>query len=455
MATRIYHYNVHSEQRYFLGIEHKSLYDIIFFNGNIVSHTPAGVAAFLSTTGKDFYIDPQTHVFQHATMHLKADYSDAKKGEPPNFQFKPSIKKLANERLGDPFSRVIEQDKPLSPSDFLNDDDSIKKDIIKTVCENVINFQENTMKESLDEEALEYLSENPNFQPKFIIAPYFFLSPIRFKNWLKITIECYRMTKDIEKNLPIYLVLAVSKEALDKGLKGIIDEVSKIKPDGIILWIDEHKEEDLCDSEIVRFINLLKGLRGSTDKMLNSHGGYLSILLCHSEIGSLLNGVGHCINYGESRSIVPVGGGIPMARFYFPSLHSRLRYGDALAIAVSKNWLSSKDAYRDNICRCVQCTELINKSSSIDEAFLAYGESHPVTFRRRSGTIVQLEYPTTEAKQAAARHYLYNKAREFNEIEIKAFAELLEKLESTKEDIGDDLVTHLSIWKSALQKLAS
>ena len=48
---------------------------------------------------------------------------------------------------------------------------------------------------------------------------------------------------------------------------------------------------------------------------------------------------------------------------------------------------------------------------------------------RRTGSIVRLEYPTKEAKQAASRHYLYNKAKEFSDIEEKAASELLQNLE--------------------------
>ena len=79
MTEHIYHYNTHAEKRYFLGSEHHSLYDVIALNGNIVSHTPEGVAGFLAMAAKDFYIDPQTHAFQHATINLKRDVSDKKR----------------------------------------------------------------------------------------------------------------------------------------------------------------------------------------------------------------------------------------------------------------------------------------------------------------------------------------------------------------------------------------
>ena len=116
----IYHYNTHAEQRYFLGREHHEGYDMIALNGNIVSHTPAGVASFIAVSAKPFYIDPQTHAFQHATINLKKNVSDSKKGEEPKYEFKPSIKVLAKDRLGYPFDKVIEEDIPLDVNFFFD-----------------------------------------------------------------------------------------------------------------------------------------------------------------------------------------------------------------------------------------------------------------------------------------------------------------------------------------------
>lgn len=454
MIIHVYNYNVHSEKRYFLG-EHRSLYDLIMINGNIVSHTPAGVAAYLATANKPFYIDPQTHIFQHATVHLKSDNSDSSKGEMPNYQFKPSIIKLAKDRLGEPFSRVIDGDRPLSPSDFTRNGEREADAIITAACESVIRFQKETMVSELDDESRELMDENRNFLPDFIVAPYFYLSPIRFMDWLRLTLECYRKTKQIETSTPVYLSLVISKEAIEDRSEQIAREVGALQPDGIILWIDCQVEEDLSISELRRFMKLVRGLKNGTARIINSHGGYFSTLLCHPQLENLLDGAGHCINYGESRSVVPVGGGIPMARFYFPVLHSRIRFGDALGIARAKNWLDSPGSYRDNVCSCRQCTELLDKSQSANAAFFEYGRSSPVTFSRRSGSIVSLEYPTKEAKQAAARHYLYNKAKEFNDVREKALRELISDLENAFREIspysGDDIAAHLNNWAKVLR----
>jgi len=457
MAIHIYHYNVNAEQKYFLGKKYHEFYDMIALNGNIVSHTPAGIAGFVATAAKRFYIDPQTHAFQHSTINLKRDVSDKEKREPPKYEFKPSIKKLAKERLGGAFAAVIDNDRPILPSDFIDERGNIIKEAIVKICEGTINFQTKTLFDSLDDEAKGFIGEKTDFQPKFVIAPYFYLSPRSYDKWLKINIACYINSKEICKDLPVFLALVISKEALSKLSKGIIEKISEMDPipDGIILWIDEHIEEDLLDSEMIQFIFLLKGLKGITPTVYNSHGGYLSILLSHPE-KSLLDGVGHSINYGEHRNVIPIGGGIPMARFYFPSVHSRLRFGDALGIVLSRKWLLSQQIYMKEICSCSQCKELIKDHKTIDEAFSVYGDSYPVTFRRRPNTIVTLEYPTSEAKQAAARHYLYNKTREFRKLNEKSFIDLLQDMENAYNDIspisGDELVAHLCSWKTALEK---
>ena len=103
---------------------------------------------------------------------------------------------------------------------------------------------------------------------------------------------------------------------------------------------------------------------------------------------------------------------------------------------------------------CHQCQELLSEKGRAESAFAEYGKSNPVTIARRSGAIVRLDYPTKGAKQAATRHYLYNKVKEFKDIEEKDFSTLLGELETTYNEIssyaGDDFVGHLFTWHNAL-----
>ncbi len=456
MSSHIYQYNINSEQRFFLGAEHHELYDLIALNGNIVSHAPAGVAAFVANSAKPFYIDPQTHAFQHATIHLKKDISDKEKKEAPKYVFRPSIEKLAHKRLGEPFSRVIDDDRPLRPEDFQTSTGTLDKDIIEGVCQRTTNFQLQTLVGSLDEEARELLGGSTGLKPKFIIAPYFYLSPVSYERWLELNLALYQGAKLLVSDLPVFLSLVISKETIEDGARTIVEGINSVKPDGIVLWIDEHVEEVLNKKEIERYISFLTEVKKAAGIILNSHGGYLSTLLTHSSMGPLLDGVGHSINYGESRPVVPVGGGIPMARFYMFDIHSRLRWGDALDISSANKFLNSVDDYLQNVCQCVQCAELLKQTKSATATFDLYGDSNELTFRRRSGSIVKLDYPTKEAKQLAARHYLYNKAHEFRTVREEDFISLLNKMKEVYEKIlpnsGEEAIKNLFNWEHTLRK---
>jgi len=307
-------------------------------------------------------------------------------------------------------------------------------------------------------EAKKFIGDLSNLKPNFLIAPYFCLATHRWREWLKINIACYQKMKALFRDLPIYLGLVLSKERLNDRAE-IIEAISTVKPDGILLWIDKHVEEALGVTDIERYVNFLQGIKGVVGTTYNSHGGYLSILLCHSEAGGLLDGVGHAMNYGEHRSVVPIGGGLPMAQFYLFSVHSRLRYADAAGIVQPKGWLDSVEQYRKNVCMCHQCQELLSEKGRAESAFAEYGKSNPVTIARRSGGIVRLDYPTKGAKQAATRHYLYNKAKEFDDVQNKSFNELLQNLQNTyneiTSDLGDGFISHLLTWQKTLDGLIS
>ena len=251
----IYSYNTHAEQKYFLGEDMRELYDLISFNGNIVAFSPSGIAGFVATAYKEFYIDPQTHAFQHSTIHLKR--KDSKTGK---YVFKNSIKSLANSYLKGPFSEVVINDRPLLPKHFYNEDNNIESHLVDEICEGSLNFQKNVLQDSLDQETKEFMEDKEELRPKFLIAPYFYLSPKRAEEWFKLTIKCYERSREIEKELPVYISLIISQEVLHQNeLKSeIISKLGEINPDGILLWIDQFEEEGLSLSEVTNFINLLK-----------------------------------------------------------------------------------------------------------------------------------------------------------------------------------------------------
>lgn len=454
MTRHILQYNTHAEKRFFLGTQHRALYDLLALNGNIVSWSPAGTAAFLATAAKPFYIDPQTHAFQHPTRHLKRDVSDKKAGEPPRYEFKPSIIKLAQERLGTPFSDVIDSDRPLRPDVFLDEAGAPRDGILTEVCTAVGAFQKNLMREEMDEETLEYLDAD-ELSPDFLIAPYFYLGPPLAEEWLKVTEAGYSMMRDMYADDDVYLALTLPKSILNNW-GWLLPTLTDVRPNGVLLWIDEFNETELSAQDVTRYFEFLRELRGTTDALLIPHAGYLSTIACHGDLGPIADGVGHSPNYGEYRAVVPIGGGIPMARFYLQSLHSRLRHGDVAGLIQPLGWLESPEIYTEKVCGCLQCQALIQDEGSVDAAFAYYGASTPVTFTRRPGSVVRLNYPTTEAREAAARHYLFNKARELQDVENNDLNEILRRLDQAwdelQEEAGFETAGHTLAWSQGVHE---
>lgn len=452
MAIHIYNYSVHAEQRYFLGREHRGGYDAISINGNIVAYSSKGVSSFVATANKQFFIDPQTHAFQHPTVHLKNKSTD--ENGLTKYEFKPSIRKLAN-HLGAQFDSVINNDSPIIPDIFVDSRGDVIEENVIEIVDRAVRFQNELLISELNAEDLEFLDSDVDLRPMFILAPYFVLTLRNWERWLSVNLELYKCTKQRYSDKRIFLKIVVSKDVLEDHANEICEQVNSVNPDGILLWIDELNEQEASRSLLQSYLLLLRNLKSQTSEIYNTHGGYFSTLLTHREV-NLLQGVGHSINYGEYRPIVPVGGGIPRAWFYLPLLHTRVRYGDALGILLENNYLQSVDSFGTNVCKCLQCKELISKLGSIEKVFNAYGESS-VSVQRRAGSFVRFEYPTKEAKQYAARHYLYNKQYEFENLNEVGIGERANELEETLNNVssGTDpsYLRHLFKWKKCLDEL--
>lgn len=455
MLRNVCHYNTHSEKRFFLGPGKRDINDLIGVAGNIVSHTPGGIAAFLATLAKPYYIDPQTHAFQHPTRSLKRDVSDRKKKEPPRFEFKPSIGKLASERLRAPFDEVIANDAPITPARFAGANGVLDEGLLAEIVERVVAFQLDLLRDELDDEARELIGDDSELDPEFIVAPYFYLEPESVSAWLTINCAFFEKTRATYEDRDVYLALVMSPSLLTSA--GVVDAVKQLSPHGILLWIDEHVEQELDRGGVDEYLGFLAQIKESRAELLVSHGGYLSMLAGHQEL-KLTTAVAHSANYGEHRAVVPVGGGIPMAHFYVPALHRRMRHGDVASIAQPNGWLDTEVDYSANLCSCKQCFDAIRAhGGSAEKAFDAFGAHNIVEFSRRDGALVRLNYPTTDAKNLAISHYLFNKHKEFADINTMALDDLLSRLDTERAKlatiVGARETAHLGTWAAGIRAL--
>ena len=144
----------------------------------------------------------------------------------------------------------------------------------------------------------------------------------------------------------------MSRDLLAFGdLENIAGKYGSLPAAGILLWVDELDESSVGKQLLKRFTELIRGLKNRGKQVYNLYGGYFSVLLGRAD-GGMLDGVCHGPEYGESRSVVPVGGGFPVARFYYPEVHTRVRYADAARILGRQGYFGDTPArYGPSACK--------------------------------------------------------------------------------------------------------
>jgi hypothetical protein len=150
---------------------------------------------------------------------------------------------------------------------------------------------------------------------------------------------------------------------------------------------------------------------------------------------------------------VPVGGGIPIARYYVPDLHVRVRYRDALRAFRAASWLDSAEDFHENVCNCEECVRVL---AGDPNNFAQFGDSTTKSVRRGRG-IVRIDYPKKETTEVCLKHYLQRKRREYLASTAMSAKDLLENLrlgaEKYEPILGPDGVSHLRNWRRVFTNL--
>lgn len=419
-------------------------YSGVIINANMVAHAPGGIAGFLlekKHPNVSHIVDPLTHAFQHDPGYI----SNAS-GEP-----KSSLQKLAS-AYGSPINEILGK-RPILPKDFKD------PNVLKQFTANVLDFQNTHLSTYIQESgASKYLDDDENKLPPYaLVAPYFYLTETTLDSWLPIMTSCAETASAIVADLPSKFFVAV---VISKGLlvdqdqrQRLVAACEKLDCDGYLLWIDDFDETLATRSELRSFLNLAKELRGKKRReVIDTHGGYFSVLATSDAGKFSLTGTTHGPEFGEFRSVIPVGGGIPIAKFYIPDLHSRERYRDAVQIFQKSGWLESAETFHSNVCNCPACQETI---AGNPDNFGLYGDGTIRTVKRKNG-MVRIAYPTTETKIRCLQHYLQCKMREFTTAEKSTSVVLLGNLETSiekyQEILGLDGIAHLTKWLEVLSE---
>ena len=428
-----------AEQRHFV-YPTKNTYRGTVINGNMAAHAPEGLAGFVleKTANQTYLIDPMTHAFQH-DPYFVMDGSG---------KTRSSIERLAK-IYGAPVEKIVGS-RPVRPGDFRDDD------ILEGFVKRCLEFQSRTITDAMAQhDARKYLPaiRDENLKPYAVIAPYFFMMETSLDDWLDVYARALRFSRKHSGDAKLFASVVVSQGVvLDRGAWGkIVNVIKKGDVSGCLLWVDNLDEQQAGGAELQGLIELARSLRnGGAREVINLHGGYFSILAAGILGGSALSGVTHGPEFGEFRSVVPVGGGIPIARYYIPQLHTRIRYRDAIRVLGAKGWLKNAADFHTNVCDCSECRKTLDGKS---DNFIEFGRDNVRDVRRGSG-IVRIGYPTTETKLHCLRHYLQQKAREYQFASTGSreliIADLDKGYAEFEEIVGLDGVGHLRLWKKLL-----
>lgn len=443
LPKHLLRFGTNKEQSYFSAFQ--DCYDGIAINGNIVAHTPGALARFVGqvTTNKPFVIDPQTHAFQHNPQLLQRDIGEGSSNATPGL--KVSISKMSR-LFGEPVSSKAGVE-PLVPGDF---EDTV---VSGAFCQRVIDFQTRTLDlASEDEDYKQYLkyAKMVATVPCIVVAPYFYMRSMTLDAWLPVNALMVEEAAKQKPTKPLYAQVVIGQDVLSREhlCEKLQNTYAKAKCEGVCLWIDDLDEHD-GDELLLNRIGQLGGALISAGKSVHIvYGGYFSAIL--TRLG-YLSGFCHGLEYGESRAVVPVGGGLPMAKYYFPPLHRRLRYRDVTSILEAKGW-DSANAFHENVCDCETCREVI---AGDIENFAQFGLSKPVTFTRR-GQTVTMNYPLPETQDICLKHYLRTKRREIEFLEKSDGKSIIGQLEKAQSDfecrLGDELA-FCQTWTTVIKAL--
>lgn len=446
-------YGTSAEQRYMAG-RFESTYDCIVVNANMVSHAPAALAAFIGQAvhNKPFFMDPQTHAFQHDITLLQRteSISENEEGGADNSRkLRRSIQRLVD-AYGDPIRSRISAGEVVLPDDFRD------AAVVQAFAERVAQFQLNELRQKATEQGLveyyEFAGVSHAVRPVGIVAPYFFMDQTTVHDWIDINIAMINSVARSYGEAEVLAQLVISKDLLydEHAFQLVVDRYREVPAGKVLLWIDSFSEHEASAPLLKRYANLVRDI-GQQREVAMLYGSYFSVALARFVPNSGLAGVCHGLEYGEDRAVIPAIGGLPVSKFYYPAIHKRVRFPDAFRMA--RPYLNSAQDYLAHVCRCYTCQEVMTGQDP-ERAFGMYGKSHPVTFKRRS-QVVTLQYPDTDTRDRCVRHYMWNKAREFREETSlgEVIDHLQEAYEEHKRTLGLAEVGHCKTWAQVLKDL--
>jgi hypothetical protein len=405
---KFYLWYVATEKRYFESMP--DCYDGFVINAHILEHNASAFSALSTKLGKPFFTIPDTHAFQLAPPYVFFD----EKG-----RIRSSWEKLAK-NYGPLIKIILTQQRNLDITDFLSPTGSWEQALYDLVA-NVMTFQKRRVPAAV--KGLARFFDIPVEEPKiatYLVAPYFYFTSVN-DPWYKISLEMTRESLKYKGDHKLFAVLCMSRSILlsDEAMSTILDDYSKLKLDGFLLWICNFREDHEPTPLLLGFRRLVSLLKSLNKKIVNLHGGFYSLVLHHFGLDGFAAGV--CYKESADPTEFPTGGpaGGPVPKYYIQGIKVKM---DKIEAALAISDLSSLR------CSCDIC-------------------------REQTDYMLDIATPDTVSRELMRRHFLMVRKQEKENIAKSSLKHVIRELKdayNTFESRADIVpIEHLKRWIEA------
>ncbi len=385
-------------------------FDVLVIQANLAVSTARGLGSW-HALDKPFWIDPIAYAFVAATTYLKSEQK-VRRGEPETrLQFKRTFQALAD-AYGEPFGRVIDEDRSLVPEDF-----ALGRD--RELAEGLLEWQRTVL--SPPAEDIKYgLPEM--LEPVLLTVPFFPLEPfpraLGRPRWMDVNLRLAQAAVDSQRydTERLSVGLLVEDALFDdwEQFEWVYNAYLDLPVRHLWFWISDNDEVDEMSAIRAQRLREVVRLAVERDKVLHqAFGGSFSAFLLSEGLASL----GHGVNYWEHKSWEPIaGGGVPPLRYFYPPLRRRLQFLDADAV-IPEDIVTVEDFHRE-ICGCATCLDALDGKI---ENFARYGQVELRSRLDRFGNRITYNVPLPESLTLTKLHYLRAKGREIAETTAEGF----------------------------------
>jgi hypothetical protein len=376
-------------------------FDVVVLQANLAVSMSRGLSSW-NELRKPFWIDPIAYAYAASTAYLKSRQKVEPGSKETELRFKRTFVRLA-EAYGEPFTRVVEQDRPLRPDDF---DPAYDDDVVRRLLE----WQRDAL--TPPQADLKYFDEAA-MQPVLLAVPYFPLQPfpssVSEPRWLEINLRFVEAALRSNVVPAERLAVAVLVEDGLMDLADVFDPIwqryLELPVEHLWLWVSDNDEVAEMTAARARHLRTLVVEAAERGKRVHqAFGGSFSTFLLADGLASVAHGAG----YWEHKNWEPLApGGMPTLRFFYPPLRRRLTFLEADASI--PDVVTTEADFFAHICDCQTCRETL--AGGLDQ-FRLYGEVERRSRVDRFGNSIAYDVPVPRAMSLSKLHYLRSKADE-------------------------------------------